>query len=63
MAGVTISANVCANLIVFVAFIAFADRTLEWFGDQVGVQDFTLSVSYFLLSLLVAVVVVGVVMW
>ena len=45
MTGVTVVVRVCATISVFIALLAFADRTLEWFGDQAGLEDFTISVS------------------
>ena len=45
MLGVTVVVTLSANLLVFISLLAFADHTLEWFGDQAGVEDLTLSVS------------------
>ena len=39
-----IVANVIANLIVFVALLEFANRTVEWFGVRAG-AEVTLEVS------------------
>ncbi|KAK7503049.1 hypothetical protein BaRGS_00005675 [Batillaria attramentaria] len=39
--GVTIAVMAAANLLVFVAALQLADETLEWFGEQAGVQHLT----------------------
>ncbi|XP_025096193.1 solute carrier family 28 member 3-like isoform X2 [Pomacea canaliculata] len=41
--AVKIVATICANILVFIALLQFADRTVEWFGDQAGVPHLTLS--------------------
>lgn len=43
--AVKIVATICANILVFIALLQFADRTVEWFGDQAGVPHLTLSVG------------------
>nr|KAG5687592.1 hypothetical protein BaRGS_020005 [Batillaria attramentaria] len=41
--SVSVIVTICANLLFFVSFLRFADLTLEWFGDQAGVEDFSFT--------------------
>ncbi|KAK7494706.1 hypothetical protein BaRGS_00014104, partial [Batillaria attramentaria] len=48
LTGVRIVVSICANALVFVAVLEFLDKTVEWFGDQAGVDNlsFTRILSY-----------------
>ena len=46
MMGTQLVLGIIANLVAFVSFIAFIDGMLSWFGMLVGVEGFTLEVSY-----------------
>ncbi|KAK7467882.1 hypothetical protein BaRGS_00036887, partial [Batillaria attramentaria] len=39
VAGVSVVVTICANILVFVAFLDFADHTVNWFGEQAGLRD------------------------
>ena len=38
-ASVKLVANIAANLIAFMAILAFINATLSWFGTRVGITD------------------------
>lgn len=42
--AVSIVVSICANILVIVALLDFADETFEWFGNQAGVEGFSLRV-------------------
>jgi len=42
--AISLVANICANLIAFVAILHFTNATLTWFGQRVGVEKLTYEV-------------------
>jgi len=42
--SISLIANIAVNLIAFVAVLAFINATLIWFGDRVGLENFTFQV-------------------
>lgn len=42
--GIYLVLNIAANLIVFIAFLAFFNNLVEWLGDSVGVFGLTFQV-------------------
>ncbi len=38
-ASIKLVANIGANLIAFIALLAFVDASLTWFGNRVGIFD------------------------
>ena len=45
--GLKLIANIFGVLVVFLAFIDFADATIMWFGERVDVRGLTLRVNTF----------------
>ncbi len=41
-------ANIMANLIAFMAFLAFLDAVLAWIGDMVDIPELSFKVGTFL---------------
>ena len=50
MQGVALIGNIVANIVAFMAFIAFLDAIVAWLGNLVGLDylSFQVKVSYFL---------------
>lgn len=44
--SIKLVANIIANLIAFIALLAFCNATLTWFGQRVGVEELTLQASH-----------------
>jgi len=42
--AVSLVANIAANLIAFLALLQFINATLTWFGQRVGIKQFTFQV-------------------
>ena len=42
--GLKMVANLSVTLIVFLAFLEFADATVEWLGDRVDVHGLSMTV-------------------
>jgi len=42
--AISLVANIAANLIAFWALIRFVNGALTWFGQRVGIQQFTYQV-------------------
>jgi len=43
--AISLVANIAANLIAFWALLAFINATLTWFGQRVGIEQFTYQVT------------------
>lgn len=44
--AISLVANIAANLIAFLAFLAFFNAVLSWIGSMVGHPEFSFEVSF-----------------
>ena len=42
--SIKLVANICINVMAFLAILEFLNNTLTWFGERAGVDDFTFEV-------------------
>ena len=42
--SIKLVANICINLMAFLAILKFLNNTLTWFGERAGVDDLTFEV-------------------
>ena len=54
--SIKLVANICINLMAFLAILKFLNNTLTWFGERAGVDDLTFEVNVLDTFLLIGMV-------